>query len=156
MYSDGVWLQSVYMIVVFVWLGILTFLNWQQRNFLRSLFPKDGRRDIRIKFEEVLKAIEEFKTSLRKQESALGQLERSGLQHISRMELLRYNPYEDTGGDQSFTVALLDEGGSGVILTSLHARSQTRFFAKSITEGKSDKHSLSKEEEEVLEKALRQ
>lgn len=156
MYSDWSVSAGLTVAAIFIWLGILSFLIWKQGNFLQSLFPKDGKRDIRRKFEEVLKAIEEFRKESKKTKVGLDELKEVGLLHMSRFGLLRYNPYEDTGGDQSFTVALLDMRGSGFVLTSLHARSQTRVFAKPITDGKSSKYHLSKEEEEVIKKAMKE
>lgn len=162
MYSDWAlpnmgWAVFITLVTaLLIWLGVLSFLIWQQRQFLRSLFPKSGERDIRRKFEEVLKAIEEFRKESKKTKVDLDEVKEAGLLHVSRFGLLRYNPYEDTGGDQSFTVALLDMRGSGFVLTSLHARSQTRVFAKPITDGKSSKYRLSKEEEEVVKKAMKE
>ena len=141
MYSDWGWLL---ILVIFVWLGGLTFFIWQQNGFLRSLFPRSGGRDIRKKFEEILKQIGDFSQDLDKLKDSL-----------SRVELLRYNPYDETGGDQSFSLALLDDKGNGFVLTSLHARSGTRVFAKPIFLGKGVKHRLSEEEEQVVEGAMR-
>lgn len=131
---------------VIIWLGILSFLAWKQGNFLKSLFPKSGERDIRKKFTELLSSIDEFKVRLGENQKAL--------ENLVRVAIVRYNPYGDTGGDQSFSIALLSEKGSGVVVTSLHARSGTRVFAKPIREGKADKHQLSKEEQEVVSKAM--
>ncbi len=156
MYSEWVGPQLVYIIVVFVWLGVLSFLIWKEFNFLKSLFPKIGERDIRKKFEEVINAVAESNEELRALEKKLSQLEIEGLKHIQKISLLRYNPYEDTGGNISFSLALLDKKGNGYVLTSLHARSGTRIFAKPVVDGKEDKYELSKEEEEVLKKALKQ
>jgi len=140
---------------IFVWLAILSFLIWQQSKFVVSLFPKGGERDIRRKFEEVLKAVTDYKRELVKTEERLSQLENQGLAHIQRVELLRYNPYQDTGGDQSFSMAMLDNQGTGFIITSLHARSGTRVFAKPVLAGKAYKYQFSKEEEMVIEKAMK-
>ena len=152
MYSD--WVFPAVAGFLTLWLGILSFLIWKQREFLKSLFPKSGERDIRRKFEEVLRSIDGFEKELKKLDVDLSDLRKEGFSHISRFGLLRYNPYEDSGGDQSFTVALLDDKGSGIVLTSLHARSGTRVFAKPIDLGKSNKYRLSSEEEEVIKKAL--
>ena len=84
----------------------------------------------------------------------LSEVERSGYRHIQKMQLSRYNPYDDTGGNQSFTLALLDNGGSGIVVTSLHARSGTRVFAKDVIGGKMGKYQFSKEEEEMIKKAM--
>ncbi|MBI2018009.1 DUF4446 family protein [Candidatus Daviesbacteria bacterium] len=151
MYSD--WISLVVVGFGTVWLGILTFLVLQQRNFLKSLFPKSGERDIRKKFEEVLQEVGDFKKDLADLTKVLESIKVEGSTHLQKVELLRFNPYQDTGGNISFTIAMLDNKGTGFILTSLHARSGTRIFAKSITAGKS-KYELSKEEEEVLKRAL--
>jgi len=156
MYSDwvGPAPYGAGLLAVLIWLGILTYLFWQQRQFLRSLFPKSGERDIRIKFVEVLAEIENFKKDLGQVEDKLAELQNLGQLHIQRVELIRFNPYGDTGGDISFSLALLDDKGTGFVLTSLHARSGTRIFAKPVLEGKADKYQFSKEEEQVVKKAL--
>lgn len=152
MYSD--WMGPTIVGILVVWVGSLSFLVWQQNKFLRSLFPRSGERDIRKKFEEVIKAVEEFRGELSELENKLMVIKNQGLEHIQRVELLRFNPYDDTGGNISFTVCFLDNGGSGVVITSLHARSGTRVFGKEIVAGKSKKHQLSKEEELVIKKAM--
>lgn len=154
MYSE--WVLPSVLGAVFVWLTALSFLVWKQFIFLKSLFPKGGERDIRRKFEEVLKVADEGKQDLRELEAKLSELSHQGIKHIQRVELLRYNPYEDTGGNISFSLALLDDLGNGFVLTSLHSRSGTRVFAKPVIFGKEQKHQLSEEEEAVVEKALKQ
>ncbi|TSC86326.1 MAG: hypothetical protein G01um10147_938 [Microgenomates group bacterium Gr01-1014_7] len=152
MYSDWVW--SAIGGFLTVWLLVASFFIWKQSNNLASLFPKSGERDIRKKFEEVLKQLEKFGTDLDQLKKKLSEVERLGLKHIQRVALSRYNPYDDTGGDQSFAVALLDEKGNGMVITSLHARSGTRIFAKPVLEGKAGQYQLSKEEEIVVKKAM--
>jgi Protein of unknown function (DUF4446) len=71
---------------------------------------------------------------------------------IQRTGLVRYNPFEDTGGNQSFALALLDAYGDGLIVSSLHARSGTRIYAKAIVGGKAEA-ALSEEEAEALRRA---
>ena len=81
-------------------------------------------------------------------------LESSGRHHFARQGLVRFNPFplSDTGGDQSFALALLDEGDNGFIVTSLHSRNGTRIYAKSVAAGKVDAQ-LSPEETQALEDA---
>ena len=73
---------------------------------------------------------------------------------IQRTGVVRFNPFADTGGDQSFAVALLDEHGSGLVLSSLFSRSSTRIFAKEVIDGKST-HVLTDEENQAIERAMR-
>ena len=65
---------------------------------------------------------------------------------------MRYNPFEETGGNQSFALALLDAEGNGWVLSSLHARQGTRVYAKSIRGGRSDA-ALSEEETAAIRQA---
>jgi hypothetical protein len=75
---------------------------------------------------------------------------RGSLQHIG---LVRFNPFEDTGSDQSFAIALLDDQRDGIVLSSLHGRTYTRVFAKPVEAGTS-RHSLSDEETEAIRIAV--
>ncbi len=79
-------------------------------------------------------------------------LEAAGRKAFSRVGLVRYNPFEETGGNQSFALALLDADGDGWVLSSLHARSGTRIYAKSVKAGRSDA-ALSSEEAEAIRQA---
>lgn len=80
-------------------------------------------------------------------------LERSGERAIQRVGVVRFNPFTDAGGDQSFAVALLDVHGNGIVVSSLHARADTRVFAKHVRAGRS-RHQLSAEEEDAIRQAL--
>jgi hypothetical protein len=71
---------------------------------------------------------------------------------ISHLGLVRFDAFEDTGGGQSFALALVDDDGDGVILTSLHSRQTTRVFVKDIRGGIADVP-LSGEEERALREA---
>lgn len=73
--------------------------------------------------------------------------------HIQRIGLLRFNPFKETGGDQSFVMALLDDNRNGIVLSGLYSRSGMRWYAKKIKEGKGLEHSLSEEEKEAIAKA---
>ena len=79
-------------------------------------------------------------------------VERDLLGAFSRVGLVRFNPFEDTGGNQSFALALLDGNGDGFVVSSLHARAGTRLYAKSVSGGTSDS-ALSDEEAEALRQA---
>ena len=72
---------------------------------------------------------------------------------VQRVALLRYDAFEDVGGRLSFSCAMLDEHGTGVVLTSINGRQETRVYAKPISEGRSS-YNLSSEEEEAIRQAL--
>ena len=72
---------------------------------------------------------------------------------VQRVALLRYDAFEDVGGRLSFSCALLNERGDGVVMTSINGRQDTRVYAKPVHGGTSD-HNLSEEEEQAIRLAM--
>jgi len=72
---------------------------------------------------------------------------------VQRVSLLRYDAFEDVGGRLSFSCALLNERGDGVVMTSINGRQDTRVYAKPVRGGASD-HNLSEEEEQAIRLAM--
>ena len=77
-------------------------------------------------------------------------LQDQGRFHIQNVILKRFNPFGDTGGDQSFILAILDGVKDGVVITSLHSRENTRFYVKSVKDGVGIDHPLSDEEQKII------
>jgi len=143
MYSD--WpglLLLVVGVACLVWLVGLSFVGWKNYLFLQKLFPARAG-NLKEKLEAAIKEIQ-----------GLEDFKKQSLEHIQKVALKRYNPYQDTGGDQSFSVVFLNGLGDGVVVTSLHSRASTRVFAKPIKKGKEGGVSLSEEEKEVVNWAL--
>ncbi len=67
--------------------------------------------------------------------------------------VVRYDAFEDMGGRMSFSAALLDDHGTGVVITSINGRQDARTYAKTVETGRSE-HNLSKEEEMAIAEAL--
>jgi|YNPNPStandDraft_1061719.scaffolds.fasta_scaffold13689_4 hypothetical protein len=72
---------------------------------------------------------------------------------VQKMGLVRFDAFDDVGGEQSFAVVLLDGNDSGVAMSSLYGRQDSRLYAKVITNGRSER-TLSDEEQAALEMAL--
>lgn len=106
--------------------------------------------------ETLKEALEQFgnlKKELEKLAQGLENLKKDSKVHIQKVGTIRYNPFSNVGGDQSFSIALLDNNNNGVIITSLYAQDSNRVYAKSIKQGKSE-HPLSDEEKKAIAKAL--
>ena len=73
--------------------------------------------------------------------------------NIQKIGLLRFNPFKDTGGDQSFVLALLDNNDTGIVISALYSRLGTRWYAKKVAEGKGLEHELSDEEKKAISEA---
>ena len=79
-----------------------------------------------------------------------GELIEGAVRHVG---LVRYDAFEDVGGRLSFSCALLDDRGSGVVVTSINGRQDTRVYAKPVADARSS-YNLSIEEEEAIRQAL--
>jgi len=91
-------------------------------------------------------ALPEDVHGLRQEVAALRAEARDALRHLS---VVRYDAFGDMGGHLSWSLALLDDGGHGVVLTSIHGRSEARTYAKSVSAWTSEQQ-LSPEEEEAI------
>jgi hypothetical protein len=115
----------------------------------------------RVKLDETLRGILQGQAEqVQRLERAIRALHATGKKQQTQIEgsvrkvaLLRYDAFEDVGGRLSFSCALLDDHGSGVVLTSINGRQETRVYAKPVTQGTSS-HNLSLEEEEAIRRAL--
>lgn len=120
---------------------------------LRKLFLGKRGVDVEDSLRHIVDRIEKIEVldkKLVEQNKNLDGRLRSSLRAV---ELKRYNPFSDGGGNQSFALALLDENGKGIVISSLFARERTNVFGKPIEKGISQ-YELSEEETEVLERAL--
>ncbi len=72
---------------------------------------------------------------------------------LHKFAMVRFNPFNDVGGDQSFSIAMLNGKNNGLVVSSLYTRDGTRVYSKAIQGGKSEKHPLTEEEEEAVKLA---
>ncbi|MBI2011995.1 DUF4446 family protein [Candidatus Daviesbacteria bacterium] len=147
------WVWDTFLLLGLVWLCILTYFFWKERKIYKKFFPNEQDKDFTDKLKEILANLKEGEIKDRLIIKNQRQISFEGLSHLQNIAVLRYNPYEDTGGSMSFSLALLDGHSNGVVLTSLHTRAGTRVYTKEIKKGESE-IALSKEEEQVIEKAI--
>lgn len=120
------------------------------------------RRIVSVDSKETLvKQLDDYFTSIEDVQEAhralLGEMKKLGtMSHRSMQKsgFHRYNPFEDTGGNQSFSICLLDAHNNGFIISSLHGREGTRMYAKEIKNSQPIQ-TLSDEENLVLHNALK-
>lgn len=92
-----------------------------------------------------LDAVPEDVLGLRQEVAALRAESGAALRHVA---LVRYDAFPDSGGRLSWSVALLDDAGAGIVLTTIHGRSEARTYARSIADWTGDQ--LSAEESEAI------
>lgn len=101
---------------------------------------------------EVLKELSSLEEKLRKVSDELEAMKENQRLCAQKVALNRYNPFGDVGGDQSFTLVMLDKDDSGIAVTSLFNRDGNRIYGKTIKNGASE-YVLSEEEKKTIEKA---
>lgn len=107
----------------------------------------------------LIKALEGIQRTLSEHERAhvitkkeLKAIADASRQYLQTITLKRFNPFSDTGGDQSFMLALLDGHKDGIVITSLHSRENTRFYVKSVKGGEGIEHPLSPDEQKLIKR----
>ncbi len=144
----------------FIWIAIailsfwsvsLTVFFWNLSAHYNSLLKGSTTKTLQGLLDSVLKELEVAKKDIALLQKQCDTMEKEGRLHIQKVGLLRFNPFNDTGGNQSFILALVDGTDSGVVISGLYSRSGTRWYAKKIEEGKGVDHELSDDEKKALQ-----
>jgi len=141
-------------VIIFIFLIILGIQLFFLKKRIRELFGRDSRGKIEKVLDGYVKGVkhyfEEVDELKKFSEKLYGHAQRS----IQKVGMVRFNPFNDVGGNQSFSIALLDMEDNGILITILFGRDGTRVYSKSIKKGKPE-HYLSEEEKEALKKAIK-
>lgn len=142
---------------------VLTLLNiiWQfdlqtrqrrlQERYERLFSGAEGA-DMRVGLETLIGNMETLQGRVGSLESLARQFQSTLRHSIQGAGMVRFRAYQDTGGDQSFSLALVDGRGDGVIISALYSREGTRVYGKPLTSWTST-YNLSDEEKQALQQA---
>ncbi len=149
-------MNSNYEIVFLISAGIVIVLVllwiWRTEKRLKKFFTGKKAKDLEQNMLTLEENISDLTEARKAMESEISEINKKLRKSIRGLETIRFNPFSDQGGNQSFAIGMLNEDGDGVVLSSLYSRDRMSVFAKPIKEGKSD-HELTIEEKEVLKKA---
>lgn len=146
-------IQSLIFLILIVLNIILLILFFNMsRRITVLLRGKDGK-NLEESINQSSKDILQIALSLEKISQQMHVQEEMMAATIKKLGIVRFNPFNNTGGDQSFAIALLNSKNSGLVLSSLYLREGTRIYAKPVHDLKSN-YPLSKEEEEAIKKAI--
>jgi hypothetical protein len=136
--------------VVGVVLGALAFTRMSrlQRSY-GLLQAAEGRETIVDVMGRTIDEFHDLRDDVARVESTLAATRRDLAMALRHVSVVRYDAFGDMGGRFSFSAALLDDHGDGLVVTSIHARSETRTYLKGLHSGASD-ISLSPEEEQAV------
>lgn len=109
--------------------------------------------------EDVLKSniedIDQLKNNQYKQRLDMEEIEKHVQLSIEKVSLIKYNAFEQMGGEVSFVLALINQKNTGLLINGIHSREGCYTYVKQVIQGKCDK-TLSKEEKEALDQAMKQ
>lgn len=150
---------SIGYVFVFVAVAVCGFgyCMWQMRTMQKRLDVlyggvPDGGGDFQ---QDLIRRVTRSEVRLDEVEPRVSVMEQIGNMSVQKVGFIRFNPFSDTGGDNSFVIALLDRGDNGVVLSSLYLRDGMRMYAKRVAKGRVHQQ-LSEEEKHVLAEAMKQ
>ena len=136
-----------------IWLSVLSYFHFNSVRHYKKL-TINGEESLEGAINTIFRGLDELHKMISSTSERVESLERSNVRNVQKVKLKRFNPFGDTGGDQSFTMVLLDDNNDGVVLSSLHGRSGTRVYAKPVKSGKQVEHELSEEERDILKTVI--
>lgn len=114
-------------------------------------FPKKDKKEPKD-LKGILRELKSLKENFAEISEEVERIKGSQAFSVQKVGIVRFNPFKEVGGDQSFALALLDKNDSGVVITSLYSREGNRVYGKPIKGGVSE-HTLSEEEKKAIEVA---
>jgi len=150
----GFWLSLV--IVVLLLLVWLTAAERRRRRLADRFNETLGRvegQNVPAMLTEYLNTVSRIAEQSGQMEERVNQLSAALPSVVSHVGLVRFSPFHDTGGDHSFSMAILDSRGDGVVVTALHSRQEHKLFAKPVT-NRTSRYALTNEEREAIDKPV--
>jgi hypothetical protein len=138
-----------------IWLAYLTSKVSKYVREKEAFLTKAKKKGLEAVLGDYLKQISEAKSDIKKLYSLSEELGKIAAVSVTKVGLVRFNPFSDAGGDQSFSIALLDSKDNGIVVSSLHGREGTRVYSKPIKAGESE-YNLTEEERKAIGKAQMQ
>jgi hypothetical protein len=144
--------QNAVLLIFGIWLIVVSVILIKEFALFKKLTKGVEETNLNKILEKLLAQELENGKNIGSLAKKISILDQDGKLHIQKVGLVRFNPFKELGGDHSFSLAILDGEGSGVVITSLHARDRTRVYMKKIVKGKSETE-FSEEENKALAKA---
>jgi len=147
--------EQILIAVLALWLVIITVAFVKLYTHYNRLTADVSKKDLISSLNNLISLSTDNGDALKKLSEKLESEIEENKKHLQKIGFNRYNPFTDTGGDQSFSTALLDENGNGIVISSLHSRENTRLYAKKVVSGKVESQATSTEEQQVIKEALK-
>lgn len=136
-------------------LGVVCLVKLRRmRRHYAILQGEDGTESFVAAVSRQVAEVDRLRTDVGRSRQEVERLRVDLADAIRHVAVVRYDAFNDMGGRQSFSAALLDDAGDGLVVSSINGRTETRTYAKGVKGGLSDA-TLSPEEEQVIGYAQR-
>ena len=136
--------------IIFAWLVVLTGILFKTKAHYNNLISKTRKNNIDEILDELLNRDKQTKQELEIVKKELKIEMEKSLLHFQKVGLIRFNPFERSGGDKSFVISLLNYENSGIVINFIHTRDGLRVYSKKIKNGKGEEFELSEEEKKAI------
>ena len=146
------YLMVIYIIgvIFFIWLVFLTGIVLKTKAHYNNLISKTRKQKIDEILDELLVIDKKTSQELEIVKKELREEIKTSTLHIQKVGLVRFNPFERTGGEKSFVISFLNHENSGIVMNFIYTRDGLRVYSKKVRNGKSEEFELSEEEEKAI------
>lgn len=153
-HSFGFWLtMGIALVLIAVWLLMIALEQRRLSVRLEAILSDVEGGNVPAMLAEYLATVRTVASQTRHMEQRVDYLYRSLPSLVRHVGLVRFSPFHDTGGDQSFSMAILDGRGDGVVVSGLHSRQESKLFAKPVT-ARASRYPLTEEEKQAIEESV--
>ena len=148
---------TIIFIILALAILVLAFMIAQLNSKLKKFLVGSDAKNLGESISSIDASLKEFETFRKEMGTYLATVENRLRKSVQAVHTVRFNPFKgttDSGGNQSFATAFLNEGGNGVVISTLYVREHIRIFSKPITKGTSE-YELSAEEKEAVDGAMK-
>ena len=137
--------------VIGIWCTVLTVFIAQEKQILKELGKGVTKKDLLSILRQISDSLSVASQKIETNQQTIKQIQHASQTHFQKSGFVRFNPFSDTGGDQSFSFCLLDQQNNGIVITSLHSRNTTRLYAKQVVYDGLKRDNFSDEEWQALQ-----
>ncbi len=143
----------LFLSVCIAWLAAVSWILYKTRRHYQNLIAATKKEKIDEILDELLQKNREFGSEIHDLTKEINKISEHSKVTLQKIGLVRFNPFEKVGGEQSFVLALLNDKNCGIVINFIYTREGVRTYIKKVKDGKSELHELSEEEIEAVQKS---
>ncbi|OGK14498.1 hypothetical protein A3C98_05615 [Candidatus Roizmanbacteria bacterium RIFCSPHIGHO2_02_FULL_37_15] len=139
--------------IIFLWLVLISWMLFKTQKHYHNLILRTKKQTIDEILEQLISNDKKFSEEIERITKTVKEIIEQSRVHFQKVGLVRFNPFERSGGEQSFVLALLNNLNSGLVINFIYTREGLRTYIKKVKAGKGEKYELSEEEKEAIDKS---